>query len=133
MRSPLATCFIGLVSMAFAQPLKEDARFLQTLMQQHPDQFKNILDKRKTYEVQIIYTQINRDQNNKPEFKTFQYNALWLGSVLRWRNCGFEPGWSPCERRQRRAGVVRIGHKHHSFWFEREIGDLVGRMLERKG
>ena len=52
-----------------------DIRFLQAIMRQHPEQFKPILDKRKAFEVQIIYTQINRDQNNKPEFKTYYYNV----------------------------------------------------------
>jgi hypothetical protein len=75
MRSWLVTCLVGLVTQVIAQPVKEDARFLQSLMQKHPEQFKHILDKRKTYEVQIIYTQINRDQNNQPQFKTFQYNV----------------------------------------------------------
>ena len=44
-------------------------------MKGEPAKFKTILDKRKTLEVQIIYTQINRDQNNIPQLKTFQYNV----------------------------------------------------------
>lgn len=52
-----------------------DSKFLQSLMRQYPDQFKFILDKRKTFETQIIYTQINRDENNVPMFKSFRYNV----------------------------------------------------------
>ena len=58
-----------------AQPVKEDSKLLYNLMRQQPAHFKSIIDKRKNYEVQIIYTQINRDQNNKPSFKTFEYNV----------------------------------------------------------
>jgi hypothetical protein len=58
-----------------AQPLKEDTRLLQNLMRQKPELFKSILDKKKQYEIQIIYTQINRDAENQPSFKTFDFNV----------------------------------------------------------
>jgi len=58
-----------------AQPQAGDTNFLESLMHQHPDQFKTILDKKKTFEVQIIYTQINRNEKNIPQFKTYQFNV----------------------------------------------------------
>lgn len=52
-----------------------DSKFLTSLMREHPELFKTILDKRKTFETQIIYTQIDRDENNVPAFKSFHYNV----------------------------------------------------------
>jgi len=43
------------------------------LMKMHPGWFSNILDSLSTYEVQIIYTQINRDEDNKPHFKEYSF------------------------------------------------------------
>lgn len=61
--------------LAFAQVVKEDGKLLYNLMRQKPDQFKTILDKKKQYELQVIYTQINRDAENRPSFKTFEFNV----------------------------------------------------------
>lgn len=43
-------------------------------MKSKPDQFQHLLDSADFYEVQIIYVQINRDQENKPAFKRFYFN-----------------------------------------------------------
>lgn len=51
-----------------------DTLFLKHLMQNKPELFAGILNHSNQNEVQIIYTQINRDQKNKPSFKTFSYN-----------------------------------------------------------
>lgn len=51
-----------------------DTVFLKQLLESKPDLFKNILNHPTKNEVQIYYTQVNRDQNNKPSFKTFSYN-----------------------------------------------------------
>lgn len=64
-----------MTQFALAQTVHEDARVLYNLMRQKPDQFKAILDKKKQFELQIIYTQINRDSENRPSFKTFEYNV----------------------------------------------------------
>jgi Beta-lactamase enzyme family len=72
----LALLFLSLIGgKSIAQPVKEDARLLYNLMRQKPDQFKSILDKKKQHEIQIIYTQINRDKYNQPTFKIFEYNV----------------------------------------------------------
>lgn len=47
--------------------------FLENLMLQQPAQFGEIINNPKEYRVQIIYTQIDRDQNNIPHFKEFSY------------------------------------------------------------
>jgi hypothetical protein len=51
-----------------------DTIFLKKLMQDKPELFAGILKHPNKNEVQIIYTQVNRDQKNKPSFKTFSYN-----------------------------------------------------------
>lgn len=48
-------------------------KMLTRLLQQHPEYFKSILADPGRYRVQIIYTQINRDAQNQPQFKTYQY------------------------------------------------------------
>jgi hypothetical protein len=53
---------------------KTDTVFLQKLMKDNPALFSGILNHPTKNEVQIIYTQVNRDKNNIPSFKTFTYN-----------------------------------------------------------
>lgn len=48
---------------------------LETLMKARPEQFSRILAERDTLEVQIIYTQIDRDENNVPSFRTYSFNV----------------------------------------------------------
>ena len=47
---------------------------LEEILNHHPALFKNILNHPQKNEVQIIYTQINRDKNNQASFKTYNYN-----------------------------------------------------------
>lgn len=46
---------------------------LENLMATKPEQFGHILQSPDKYEVQIIYTQIDRDKNNFPKFTTHKY------------------------------------------------------------
>lgn len=55
-------------------PLIEDELFLQNLMKRNPTEFDSILSN-DSLEVQIIYTQINRDSINRPNFKSFYYHV----------------------------------------------------------
>jgi hypothetical protein len=57
------------VSMASAQD-----NFLKNLMESKPEYFDKIIKNNDKYEVQIVYTQINRNKNNKPSFETHSYN-----------------------------------------------------------
>lgn len=51
-----------------------DTIFLKNLLQSHPELFKGILNHPTQNEVQILYTQIDRDKNNVPHFKSFSYH-----------------------------------------------------------
>lgn len=71
-------CFYGiflLLSQAvFGQKkAKPDPNFLAKLMATRPDKFGEILKNSEKYRVQIIYTQINRDEKNRPKFTIFDY------------------------------------------------------------
>lgn len=59
---------------SLADPLVSDTpRLLSELLDSRPEKFKNILDNAGVYEVQILYTQINRDRENRPSFKQYAY------------------------------------------------------------
>ncbi len=60
--------------MACSKVPKEDDMLLVNLMKSQPAQFQHILDSADFYEVQIIYTQINRDDENRADFKSFFFN-----------------------------------------------------------
>ncbi|WAC39582.1 serine hydrolase [Pedobacter sp. SL55] len=66
------TCFLLLIStIAMAQ--ETDTTFLKKLLESRPELFSGVLNHPNKNEVQVMYTQVNRDQNNKPSFKTFSY------------------------------------------------------------
>lgn len=48
---------------------------IEKLLKENPDKFGNVLENFDSHEVQIIYTQINRDKNNFPSFNTFKYRV----------------------------------------------------------
>lgn len=56
---------------AFAQ--QPDTVFLKNLLESHPGLFKGILNHPTHNEVQILYTQIDRDKNNVPHFTSYSY------------------------------------------------------------
>jgi len=51
-----------------------DTILIEKLMQSQPAIFKDILTYPDSFQVQIVYTQINRDAKNKPSFKEFYYH-----------------------------------------------------------
>jgi hypothetical protein len=51
-----------------------DTVFLEQLMQTKPALFNHILENRDSFNVQIVYTQINKDAKNKPSFKEYYFN-----------------------------------------------------------
>ncbi|MEN0055358.1 MAG: serine hydrolase [Mucilaginibacter sp.] len=66
------TCLLLLMSMcSLAQ--QPDTSFLKDLLQNHPELFSGILNHPTHNEVQILYTQIDRDKNNIPHFKSYSY------------------------------------------------------------
>src|SRR5476651_2088651 len=58
------------ISAAAQQP---DTVFLKSLLQAHPELFAGILKHPTQNEVQILYTQIDRDASNRPHFTQYSY------------------------------------------------------------
>jgi len=58
---------------SFASAQQTDTVFLKTLLQAHPELFSGILKHPTQNEVQILYTQIDRDKDNVPHFTTYSY------------------------------------------------------------
>jgi hypothetical protein len=75
MRLIFVIVLASVFQISFSQVPKEDDQFLKNLMKQKPEEFQSILKNYKALEVQIIYTQINRDANNRPSFKSFYFNV----------------------------------------------------------
>ena len=59
--------------MLSAKAQQPDTVFLKNMLQSHPELFGGILNHPTQNEVQILYTQINRDKNNVPHFRSFSY------------------------------------------------------------
>ncbi|MBS1526402.1 MAG: serine hydrolase [Bacteroidetes bacterium] len=57
----------------FASAQEIDTVFLKNLLESHRDLFEHILNHPTHNEVQILYTQIDRDENNVPHFRSFSY------------------------------------------------------------
>jgi hypothetical protein len=72
--TPLLIFFSSILSACQPQ-LKEDKNLLVNLMKRQPLQFREYIANKDTLEIQIIYTRINRDANNKPSFKSFYFNV----------------------------------------------------------
>jgi len=66
------TCLLFMFSViASAQEI--DTVFLKNLLESHRDVFEHILNHPTHNEVQILYTQIDRDENNVPHFRSYSY------------------------------------------------------------
>lgn len=66
------TCLLFMSSLiASAQEI--DTVFLKNLLESHRDLFDHVLNHPTHNEVQILYTQIDRDENNVPHFKSYSY------------------------------------------------------------
>ncbi|MGK7391853.1 MAG: serine hydrolase [Candidatus Cyclobacteriaceae bacterium M2_1C_046] len=52
-----------------------DKNILEQLLRSNEESFGTILNDLSKYEVQILYTQIDRDKNNKPSFKLYSFNV----------------------------------------------------------
>jgi hypothetical protein len=48
---------------------------LESLLNSHPERFGAVMKDPEKYRIQIMYTQIDRDTNNKPRFKTYTYRV----------------------------------------------------------
>lgn len=68
----------ALLILACSTPRKTSeaaANPLLQILKAHPDYFGDILKDPDRYEVQIIYTQIDRDEQNVPHFTTWEFNV----------------------------------------------------------
>ncbi|MCE7064829.1 serine hydrolase [Dyadobacter sp. CY326] len=63
---------VGLSQLCQAQ--QPDTLLLERLLRSKPELFSGILNHPTRNEVQILYTQIDRDKNNVPHFKSYSYN-----------------------------------------------------------
>jgi hypothetical protein len=62
-----------LMASLFASAQQPDTVFLKNLLESHPELFSHILNHPTHNEVQILYTQIDRDENNIPHFTSYSY------------------------------------------------------------
>ncbi|HWZ14368.1 MAG TPA: serine hydrolase [Mucilaginibacter sp.] len=67
------TILILMISLAASAQQQPDTIFLKNLLVSHPELFNHILNHPAHNEVQILYTQINRDKNNVPHFTAYSY------------------------------------------------------------
>lgn len=77
-RTPRFLCAIGVISVfsvfkTNAQPRTD--KLLADLLQKSPELFGPVLRNPAQYDVQILYTQINRDARNRPSFRPYRYRV----------------------------------------------------------
>jgi len=65
---------VGWTVTSCAGRLTENEFLVVNLMKKHPSKFRNIVKNSDALEVQIIYTQINRDSANRPHFKSYYFH-----------------------------------------------------------
>ncbi|PWK16762.1 beta-lactamase family protein [Arcicella aurantiaca] len=64
---------ILLMNTIISKAQKINTDFLPNLLATQPEQFKELLDNPEKYRLQILYTQIDRDKNNRPKFTSYGY------------------------------------------------------------
>lgn len=65
--------FILLFLMTAILPVKVQKNVLYKLLHRNPQYFQKLLETPEEYDIQIIYTQIDRDENNFPHFRSFTW------------------------------------------------------------
>ncbi len=65
----------GWMVVSCASHLTENQFLVESMMKKHPAKFRHILKNKDTLEVQIIYTQINRDSANRQHFRSFYFHV----------------------------------------------------------
>lgn len=73
MHKTIFSLLLLISSSTMAQQI--DTVFLKQLLTSKPELFSGVLNHPNKNEVQVMYTQVNRDKNNKPSFKTFGYRV----------------------------------------------------------
>ncbi|MGH7594710.1 MAG: serine hydrolase [bacterium] len=68
--------FVLAVPASFAMAQNHASRNLvEQLLQSRPDLFREVLKNIEKHEIQILYTQIDRDQKNRPSFRSYSYRV----------------------------------------------------------
>jgi hypothetical protein len=67
---------------------ENENKLIENIIKIYSPEFKFVLENQKKYQVQIIYTQINRDKNNTPSFKQYSYqlnpqNYFYVASLVK--------------------------------------------------
>lgn len=75
MQKILQLVIVSSVIFSCSRRVVESDSLVVDLMKQRPAKFKRIIRDKDTLEVQIIYTQINRDSLNRPSFKSFYFHV----------------------------------------------------------
>jgi beta-lactamase class A len=68
-------CIFSFINFLCLAQAKTDSLLLTILKSDTSTLVKNIIADPSTYRLQILYTQINRDKNNKPSFKNYYFNV----------------------------------------------------------
>ncbi len=69
------TLLIASFQWSCSPSMEHNDALIQELLEARPNEFAHILENMDQYEVQIVYTQINRDENNNPTFTTYTHNT----------------------------------------------------------
>ena len=64
---------VFLAFSGFQTTAQQTDKFLEGFLKKSPELFGRVLTNPAKYDVQIIYTQINRDEKNRPLFKSYHY------------------------------------------------------------
>lgn len=65
--------FLAAICLASCQPDTSWQGSVEKLLHSQPDRFGTVMDDPRKFRVQIIYTQIDRDAENRPDFRSFTY------------------------------------------------------------
>lgn len=66
--------FLGMLSLP-VQAQIHNGQFLEKLLKKHSQNLGDVLDRPDQYEVQILYTKIDRNKKNEPHFTTYGYRV----------------------------------------------------------
>lgn len=64
-----------IVLLSSCKGVVREGHLIEDLLSQQPEKYGEYLKNPAKYRMQIVYTQVNRDADNKPHLKTYQYRA----------------------------------------------------------
>ncbi len=65
---------ISIIFVSFNSITKQK-NLLEEIMAKEAPKFKRLIENREAFEIQILYTQIDRDANNRPSFKSHEFHV----------------------------------------------------------